>query len=345
MSIMLSACTQNKANTSALLPELVQAELVMYEYPDSALHILQGMQTPATSDKLQNAAWALLMTQAKYRSNVKQSDSLINIAYDYFINKDDAQRKGMALYYKGAIYEEKDAGEALHYYLEAAKEIEKTEDYRLAYRINSDIGLLYAYRSLNDYAMKYYEKAHHYAILSKYQEYIAYSYIDFARIYTAKGQNDKAIEYYNKAIEIGKENNLSIPLVVAMNEIRLSFIRKGNYEKALHFIQEAMKIEITDQNKLALGDTYRYLHQNDSACHYLSLASQSSNIYTACSAYQALYYIYKEEKGYKKAIEYSEKLWLYQDSIVKMERNKTLIEKLYYKYNARSYDEGGLAQN
>lgn len=42
----LSACTHKKDKTSILLPELTQAESIMYEHPDSALYILQGMQVP-----------------------------------------------------------------------------------------------------------------------------------------------------------------------------------------------------------------------------------------------------------------------------------------------------------
>ena len=65
ISILLSACTKKEnASQQALLLELVQAEAVMYEHPNSALGVLQGMKVPASSDKLQNATWALLTVQA-----------------------------------------------------------------------------------------------------------------------------------------------------------------------------------------------------------------------------------------------------------------------------------------
>ena len=42
IGILLSACTQKEnASQQALLLELVQAEAVMYEHPDSALGVLQ----------------------------------------------------------------------------------------------------------------------------------------------------------------------------------------------------------------------------------------------------------------------------------------------------------------
>ena len=48
IGILFSACTQKEnASQQALLLELVQAEAVMYEHPDSALGVLQGMKVPA----------------------------------------------------------------------------------------------------------------------------------------------------------------------------------------------------------------------------------------------------------------------------------------------------------
>ena len=111
ISILLSACTKKEnASQQALLLELVQAEAVMYEHPDSALGVLQGMKVPASSDKLQNATWALLTVQAKYKNYKEElaDSTLINIAYDYFMKQDNPQRKAMVLYYKGVLYEKAD---------------------------------------------------------------------------------------------------------------------------------------------------------------------------------------------------------------------------------------------
>ena len=43
------------------------------------------------------------------------------------------------------------------------------------------------------------------------------------------------------------------------------------------------------------------------------------------------YYISQEEKDYKKAVEYSNKLWFYQDSIGKTDRNKALVKMIVSK--------------
>ncbi|WP_368332219.1 hypothetical protein [Phocaeicola vulgatus] len=326
-------------------PELAKAEAMMYRYPDSALHILQGIQPDIPSENEQYATWALLMTQAQYKNQIEQSDSLINIAYSYFTKHDNAQRKALALYYKGILrHESHHAEDALSFYLEAATEIEKTNDYQLGFLINSEVGLMYLYRKLNDYAMEYFEKAHHNAELSDNQTYIAFSFIYIARAFSQKKQYNKAIEYYEKAIKIGQVNNYPTILASAMNETSFLFLKTGENKKALQYAKDCIKIKKTDQRIFSLGDTYRYLKMYDSAYFYLNQACLSPNIHTARSAYQALYYISQEEKDYKKAVEYSNKLWFYQDSIGKTDRNKALIE-MQEKYDQQKIiNENNLSQ-
>lgn len=343
--ISLISCTHNKNYPTAFQPELAKAEAMMYRYPDSALHILQGIQPDIPSENEQYATWALLMTQAQYKNQIEQSDSLINIAYSYFTKHDNAQRKALALYYKGILrHESHHAEDALSFYLEAATEIEKTNDYQLGFLINSEVGLMYLYRKLNDYAMEYFEKAHHNAELSDNQTYIAFSFIYIARAFSQKKQYNKAIEYYEKAIKIGQVNNYPTILASAMNETSFLFLKIGENKKALQYAKDCIKIKKTDQRIFSLGDTYRYLKMYDSAYFYLNQACLSPNIHTARSAYQALYYISQEEKDYKKAVEYSNKLWFYQDSIGKTERNKALIE-MQEKYDQQKIiNENNLSQ-
>ena len=343
--ISLISCTHNKNYPTAFQPELAKAEAMMYRYPDSALHILQGIQPDNPSNNEQYATWALLMTQAQYKNQIEQSDSLINIAYSYFTKHDNAQRKALALYYKGILrHESHHAEDALSFYLEAATEIEKTNDYQLGFLINSEVGLMYLYRKLNDYAMEYFEKAHHNAELSDNQTYIAFSFIYIARAFSQKKQYNKAIEYYEKAIKIGQVNNYPTILASAMNETSFLFLKTGENKKALQYAKDCIKIKKTDQRIFSLGDTYRYLKMYDSAYFYLNQACLSPNIHTARSAYQALYYISQEEKDYKKAVEYSNKLWFYQDSIGKTDRNKALIE-MQEKYDQQKIiNENNLSQ-
>ena len=157
--LLMTGC--HRPATGELCTELQRAETLMYPHPDSALHILQTMDVPG--DELNRATWALFTTQAKYKLFQTQNDSLINIALPYFMQQEDAQRKALALYCRAALYnEEKKVKEAQAFYLQAAKEVEKTKDYLLGHLIYAELGGLYLYDNLIGYAKEAYNKAYEY---------------------------------------------------------------------------------------------------------------------------------------------------------------------------------------
>ena len=79
---LLTGCSGKRAGEHSLA-ELVRAESVMFDRPDSALHILEAMPMPsARRDKENHALWCLLVTQAQYKQVMTiPSDSLVRIAF------------------------------------------------------------------------------------------------------------------------------------------------------------------------------------------------------------------------------------------------------------------------
>ena len=323
---LLSSCNWLKSRGAALPMELVEAENVMYENPDSALRILQGMEVPV--EKEAHAIWALLLTQAKYKCFVEQSDSLVNIAYDYFKKKDDTKKKLLSLYLKGGLlYDKNQYEKALSFYLDAEKEIGKISNDTLGFLIDSHICMIYAYQGLYDYAVEYGWKANKHAIQSQNPNYLVLSYIRIARA-NSKVDLEESIKCYEKAVVIADEYGLTNLKATALMEMADRYYHEKirNYDKAFCCIEEAMKIKKTDQAYIILGDLYRNVNQIDSAYFYFKKAAGSKNIYTSRSAYQGLFYLSRKIGRYEDAVEYSECLWEKQDSINNMARNKALIE-------------------
>ena len=65
-------CSGNRKEKTPL-PELAHAESVMFDHPDSALHILEAMPMPSARwDKENHALWCLLLTQAQYKQVMRR---------------------------------------------------------------------------------------------------------------------------------------------------------------------------------------------------------------------------------------------------------------------------------
>ena len=166
-TVLLNIRCSGNGKEKTPLPELVHAESVMFDYPDSALHILETMPMPSVRrDKENHALWCLLVTQAQYKQVMKiPSDSLVRIAYDYYKPTDNARRKAMSALYMGDInYELRNIEEALQYYLEGKTEVEKTDDYKTGYLVMISLCKLYLYRDFADYALEACRKAYDYAV-------------------------------------------------------------------------------------------------------------------------------------------------------------------------------------
>ena len=323
------ACGRPCGN-APLSAELQRAEDLMYPHPDSALHILQAMTPP--KDELNHATWALFTTQAKYKLFMTQSDSLLNIAFPYFMEKGDAQRRAMVLYYRAALYhEENKMEEAQEYYLKAIDEIEKTEDYLLAYLIYKGLGDIYSYK-LPDYAIEYYTQAQNYAFKGNNHMQIIVSYIDVARIHGKKKNYDKAIYNYEKAIELAETHHEHLKQLAAMSELAIVYRNKKEYQTALTYLHNVLNLErqnyptLGEQKYLTIAQIYRRINQPDSAIFYLQKVVDSSNPLTRRGTYTALFYALKEKGLYKQAADYLEKGWILQDSIAKIEKSQALIE-------------------
>ena len=333
--VLLCACGGRHVGGEPLLPELRQAEELMFPHPDSALHVLQRMPMPSEGDRYQHATWALLLSHAIYKNYIKQNDSLVNIACDYFLPRDDAGRKGLALYVKGCVYDEANRqDEALPLLLQASEEIAKTEDYRLGHLIESRIGIIYSYRSLYDHAVTHLTKALECAEKINDSLYIAASFRYMARIPDLKKDYQESIALYKKGIDIVPSGtNAEARLYF---EIASVFMHAKDYKSAIKYALGSTNINegkyISDQAYSVLGETYYLLGMNDSAQYYMEKIKNSSNIYTARGANRLLRKISEDKLDFKSADNYADELIILLDSIRFIDRNEAILD-IQEKYN------------
>lgn len=317
-------CSGNGKEKSPL-PELVHAESVMFDHPDSALHILEAMPMPSARwDKENHALWCLLVTQAQYKQVMKiPSDSLVRIAYDYYKPTDNARRKAMSALYMGDInYELRNIEEAMQYYLEGKTEVEKTDDYKTGYLVMISLCKLYLYRDFADYALEACRKAYDYAVKDSNKRYQLASLKFLARCYCISDSLSKAIDTYHKCSELTLELELENYYYDIQSEIALVYKNKGDIEKSLEIIKS---FPIKYQPALLTGKNYYLLGQQDSAYIYLNEALKTYNIYTKASAYEYLYKLGDTPKYRKYLKTYCDSLLFYNDSIIALDKGKEII--------------------
>ena len=309
------------------LPELVRAESVMFDHPDSALHILEDMPMPsARRDKENHALWCLLLTQAQYKQVMKiSSDSLVRIAYDYYKPTKNSRRKAIAALYMGCInYDLGNIEEAMLYYLEGKTEVEKTDDYKTGYLIMSSLTNLYLFRDFADYALEACMKAYDYAVKDSNNRYQLTSLGLLARCYCISNEFPKAIETYHKtaakAVELGFENNEYYYSI--QKEIALVYTNSWKFEKSLEILKALPKMY---QPSLLIGTNYLMLNQYDSAYFYLNKDLNTDNVYTKKSIYKALYQLGDTPEYRKYLKSYCDSLLFYTDSVMSLDKGKEII--------------------
>ena len=338
---LLSCNHPAEPSAVSLLPELQQAEAIMYASPDSALRLLQSMPVPQPSDRLQYATWALFTTQARYKLYMQQSDSLINIACDYFLKQGDAQRRALALYCKGAICKEQQQIEEAHtYFLQAAEEVEKTTDNQLGYLIYGGLADTYAYQDLSEYALKAAEQSYLYADREGDSRYIASALIVLARINSTSSNFTNAAELYKKAIVMANGNKRYQVANGATTELIGIYCLLGEldsvryYTKQFLSLQEEHNLCANSAQYSVLGEAYRLMNKTDSAYFYLKRAIETSsgNMYIQRGIYRRLLDLSQEKNDYKNATIYGNKLIECQDSIYLLDKSKEIVE-IQEKYN------------
>lgn len=309
------------------LPELVHAESVMFDHPDSALHILEAMPMPsARRDKENHALWCLLTSQAQVKLIMKiSSDSLVRIAYDYYKPTNNARRRAMSALYMGDInYELGNIEEAMQYYLEGKTEVEKTDDYKTGYLIMFSLGKLYLFRNFADYALEACTAAYDYAVKDSNKRYQMTALRYLARSYCLTNELTKAIDTYNQCASLALELELGTDRYYykIQTEIALVYSNSGNLEKSL-ILSKSLPVEY--QSSLLIGSNYLMLNQYDSAYLYLNRALNTDNVYTKKETYRNLYRLGDIPQYHKYLKTYCDSLLFFTDSVMSLDKGKEII--------------------
>lgn len=303
-----------------------QVESVVNDHPDSAMVLLQRIEESERLDSADWARWALLTTQARDKAFINHTtDSVINRVADYYQRFGDNHQKALAYYYVGRV--NSDLGQlkrATDAYLRASDYSAKTDDHNLSFLILTQMGARFAYQGLTHEAERAYRKAFEIATQANDSVNMAFGFAYLARVCGLRKDWAQAENYYLESIAIAEKIGHSHAFKLGVQELASVYSRRNRLDKALVWARRLVEFEGLDglpdrlSAHLVIGNIYREMGQVDSAYFYISHAIGSYNIYTRRSAYQALYFMYRDMGRHEEAIKYNDLFQSCQDSIKKM---------------------------
>ena len=315
--------------------ELVLAEKVMNDHPDSALHILEKMKSDALIGENQ-ALYALLVTQAQFKNRQPPaSDSLFNVAFDYYISRKDSLRKAQVYLYKGRIEERmKNESKALLFYQKASIAAVPTNNYDLLALIYNRWGILLRKQKLFSDALIVHNKSLSYSILDNDTIMQIFNIRDIGKVYSIEQKYDLALLQYRKALNLAEVLNDSSHISEICATIAYIYKCTSKYDLGISYVDKSISLSSNSKyvySKYLLKGDLLYLNQQyDSARYYLDLSRRSGEFeYSYCFLMSE---IEKRMGNYQDAFNYSNE---YIKSFSKRINSKkdTEVAELQRKYN------------
>ena len=271
IAMLIVSCGRDRST----IETLTHVESIMQEHPDSALSLLQAIDTEDITTDRCRALHALLLSQAYDKNYIDLTcDSLISIAINYYADTDDHRHAMLAHYYRCRIYEnDGDIASCIIQCLDAEKRALLINDYFY-------LGMIYG--TIADCYNKAYnfDEERNYALRSlesfkktSNELYIKYAYLSYGvSLVNCKKYSD-AEKFYEELLKVDKykQDNIFYRKIIS-NFIHLKWINK-DYQairKILYSIKNEYECDAT--TFAIIADLYRNENKIDSAQSYLSNA-------------------------------------------------------------------------
>ena len=328
------ACNERQSNNR----QLILADSLMQSRSDSALCILQGISMDKFATQADSACYALLLTQARDKNYVVQTDdSLIRYAVAYYDKTNDVRMQAKAHYYWGCVYRDMNRqAEAIREFLIAAPLTEKAKEKRQLGLVYNNIGFIYNIQGFNEKADSIYQLMEVIAQEVKDTALWSEALSKQGSIALTKGKEyfpiaeQKLSDAFGVVDRVGS-NGLKANISASLSNL---YSRMDEGEKALYYAKLNLSLRRDTARAyrafLLLGDAYYKCKEYDSATFYFNKSLLS--------------------KDYGRKVDVERNSSVYKDSLYEFHRNvvanemieaeadaQAMLQKLYYKGRLNMY--------
>ena len=220
-TIILILCIVSCNNRSHHWETLMQVETFIEERPDSALAVLEQINKAELSSKEEKAKHALLLSIALDKNYIDlTTDSIINIAVQYYKNTKQFENYFSSLYYLA----------------------------RVQYNAGNSVTAIYTLTQAEDF-IPY--------VNNKYKQALLYSFK--GAIYDEIYDSEKAIPCHSKAIDLYTQTNKIRICNNAKLSLADSYFREQEMDSAEHYILQVLDWATVNNDKKLLQESHNAL--------------------------------------------------------------------------------------
>ena len=261
-------------NSLSRIPELAKAEHCMEAQPDSALAILQAVDTLQLTTEAQRAKYALLLSMALDKNVIDRTDfNVLQPAIDYYADHGTATDQLRTYYYQGRIYS--NAGnnpDALKAFMKATDKVEDSDDTMTKARLYFAQIDIYMALLKFDKAEEVCQIAAEYFKEAGRSKSYANCMVAMINIYTLLGDREKANQYVAIARRLLPQMSPQIKKQFEDNSlIAISNIATKNETIQIAIEKYLKSYNEGNRDELALGNAFLTIGNYDEALKHLML--------------------------------------------------------------------------
>lgn len=247
--------------------KLSDAETIMEDNPDTALYILNNIDTTSFNNHRQKALYYLLHVQAEFKTYQKKitNDSLLEFSIEYFENNNEQELLARSLFYRGRTLQiyRKQIFEALPYIKRSQFVAEEVNDLLLLSKIYESLGnITNNSQNFND-ALKYNKLLLENSKERNDNKYIIISLGKISSNLAQLEQYDSSSIYLRMCMPLLEKNynNKSLSWIYA--NIGVMYNRMNKIDSAKIHLYKCIELKPINNAYKVLGDIF-YKEHNDS---------------------------------------------------------------------------------